>query len=580
MKTLLRSCFASKPTDDKELLLRNYRLLNASGLPFEVPEDGIVWNEVRDFVLQHNHVPDVTTLKSRFKLQGEDAIVSRLGVLEDLPLFVLGDFETRVEDKAKDRRWRAATEMFKEANAILTSGIDIKDAKGKVTHLQGEIDAVRFVLDRSHDIVAPTFGTRLSGEATTDGDDLKNEYIRVEEDPLAGVGSHTGIEQIDNALNGAKKFELWIHAAFTGGMKSTFMLNWAYNQAVFYRYSSLCFSLEMPYNQCRRMLYAMHSAHDKFKLIRFGLGLQKDPTACVGLPYQDVRDGTLHEWDGSLLKCNGNKKKAVAMSPARRFLMDYVIPDFNGETKKVKGKDTGLPLVDVDHHPDTGEDFIDPESKMPFKASLQASTGKPWPWPYGKIHIEVADPDKSDFTLADLRHRAEVIYTQTPFRTIFVDHVGLMSPRKWVSSTTDRLNEIIRDLKRLAMSFHRGQGIATVALFQINREGYKAATKRKEKGGRPSYDLTHLSYANEAERSADIVTTSWIDKDLIKANRVQYQNLKNRDGAPFEMFDARVEWPCRRILTCHEVTMTPQENAAVGDAIDEQEMKNLDLDEV
>ena len=130
-----------------------------------------------------------------------------------------------------------------------------------------------------------------------------------------------------------------------------------------------------------------------------------------------------------------------------------------------------------------------------------------------------------------------------------------MASRKWVSSTTERQNEVIRDLKKLAMGFHRGQGIAVVALFQMNREGYKRILKVKEQNeasdkDRPAlFNETDLSYANEAEKSADIITATWIDDKLKEKNRVQFQNLKSRDQAKFAPFLARVEWPCRRLFT-------------------------------
>jgi hypothetical protein len=173
--------------------------------------------------------------------------------------------------------------------------------------------------------------------------------------------------------------------------------------------------------------------------------------------------------------------------------------------------------------------------------------------PYGSIHIEVADPDKSDFTVADIRARAEVLYAKYPLSMIFVDHALLVSPRRWVASTTDRLNEVIRDCKRLAMSFNRGAGISVVLLFQISREGFKAATKARENGTNHVYNLTFLSYANEAERSADIVTASWIDNDLAKDNQVLYQCLKARDHQPFEPFRASIHWPTRKLMTLLDV---------------------------
>ena len=94
------------------------------------------------------------------------------------------------------------------------------------------------------------------------------------------------------------------------------------------------------------------------------------------------------------------------------------------------------------------------------------------------------------------------------------------------------------------MGFNRGMGIAVVGLFQISREGFRSAEKN---GGR--YNLTHLSYANEAERSSDIVTATWIDDELRKLNRAIFMCLKTRDTKPFDRVPVRVEFACRRMLT-------------------------------
>ena len=523
MKILLRSTFIATSTDnkDKELILRNYQYLCETGLSFDVDEDIPIWKFIQDFVQAHNHVPEATTLKAHFLSRGEAQVVGRLDVLASLPCIMGGDFITRLTDKAEDRRTRDVTELLKEAATIVQTGMEVRDGRENRI-LKGAQDAVRYIMDKSHAIVTPTLGARLSGEITRDGSDFKREYELVESDPLAGVGQHVGLDQMDFALNGARRYELWIHAGFTGHMKSTLMINWAYNQAIWYHHSSLIFELEMPYQQCRRMFYALHSAHEKFRPIRMALGLQKDASATVGLPYEHIRDGTLHEYHPN----------------AKQFLFDYVIPDMNGN-KVVDGI-----------NPNTGEPWEDPKN-------------------YGKIHIEVADPNKADFTVADLRQKAELIYSKTPFKLIFVDHAGLMAPRKWVPSTTERLNEVFRDLKKLAMVFNRGQGIAIVALFQIGREGHKSALKVKEKTGQARYELTHLSYANEAERSADIVTCGWLDEDLAKVNRVQFQNLKSRDQKPFEIFQARVEWPTRRLLTCDDIIMSAPEKSAAGKRIDD-----------
>jgi len=918
VKTLLRSCFIADPVTDRgELLVQNYHAMVESGLGFDTPEDNIVWTYIQDFFKTHGHVPEVQTMQSHFAAVQETDVVDRIERLAIIKARTRGDFLSYLEEKATDRRNRIVIDLAKEMAQIIQTGIEVKDPRGKSVRLHGAIDAIRHVLDRSHDIVAPTLGSKLSGNLTQDEQDFLDRYDRIKADPVYGVGQHCGIGQIDATLNGAKRYELWLHTAFAGGLKcvtgdtqiwdvstglmcsvkelyeagtfptvhgldtrswkmrtaqvshiaqqgvrpvwkvtsefgkeirvsgnhpfltprgwvnaeelqsddwvavpselpndlvspftdeevevlgyllgdgrirddislsngnprvlvrfmeclnalgyrfaseevkypaqahytfsyarkncvgirvsrsqgdqwhpwvsrvrelldrlglygtdagskflpsemwrmtdaqvwvflsalwstdgrvavevpkknrkprpviwivlksrplidgisrllqrvgvpssvrpvtvryrgqtrtywqvevrtnqgkrvflekssivgkelevreclqvlselrdsadwcpveflqgvgdevrarsrtgawhyakwakrrvrinrdtlerlavasknlplitqvrgqvrwervkserdgeemtydlavpeienfvangfvthnSSFALHWAYVQAVYYRASSCYFSLEMPYLQCRNLIYTMHSAHEKFGEVRQELGVEG-----LGLDYERVRDG----------KLGPNEE---------RFLKDYVVPDFNRQTT--------VPAVGP--------------------AAVQAED-------YGDIHIRVADPDKNDFTINDLRSQAELTFSKTPFRIIFVDHVGLMAPRGRYSSTTEKLNEIIRDLKRFAMSFNRGMGVAVVGLFQISREGYRSAEKS---GGR--YNLTHLSYANEAERSSDVVTATWIDEELRNLDKAIFQCLKSRDQKPFNRIPVRIEFSCRRFLT-------------------------------
>ena len=473
---LLRSTFVMSPMENGDLLLENFRELDSAKVEFENDEERAVWSWVRDFVYQHKQVPVYATLREQFVRTNAKSVVDHLEFVSLSPLLTRGNFHVHLEAVLDDRRRRVVRDALMDAGRILNESLTIKGEKGTPDRiLRGAVDAMRYLMDQAHVVVTPTSGVRLSGDVTSDGADFMEEYDRVKLDPLAGIGNFTGLKQMDDGLKGAKRNELWIHAAFTGHLKSTLMMNWAYNQAVYFHHSTVIFSLEMPYNQCRRILYAMHSAHPKFRLIH------------KPVEYEKIRDGQL-------------------APDEEAFLRDVVVPDFND---KANG--------------------------------------------YGAIHIEVSDPDKSDFTVADIRARAEVLYAKDPFTVIYVDHALLVSPRKWVSSTTDRLNEVIRDCKRLAMSFNRGSGIAVVLLFQISREGFKAATKARESGTNNVYNLTFLSYANEAERSADIVTASWIDSELAKNNQVLYQCLKSRDQKPFEPFRATIQWSTRRLSTLLDV---------------------------
>ena len=509
MKTLLRSTILANPTDNPDAHLENFRLLDSSNLEFEEPEDRTIWEFVRTFVQQHHHSPDITTIHAHYERMRESSVVDRVLNIRSLRPRARGDFLVHLDAQAEDRRKMLIGKLLQEATEIVTRGIMVEGKGKEKTILQGPVAAVRHFLDGAHAIVTPTTGVRLSGDVTHDGADFLAQYDRVKADPLAGVGQFVGLRQMDDALRGAKKFELWTHAAFTGGMKSTLMLNWAYTQAVFYGASSLIFSLEMPYGQCRNILYAMHSCHEKFERIH------------PPLDYQKIKDGQL------------TPKEEL-------FLREHVVPDFNES----------------------------PE--------------------YGSIMIEVADPEKVDFTVGDMRARAETLYAKTPFKLLFVDHALLVAPRHWVPSTTERLNEVIRDCKKLAMSFNKGAGMAVVLLFQISREGYKAALKARGldmpggasaqagPGGKPGmkprapsnyvYNLTHLSYANEAERSSDIVTCSWLDDELAKNGQLLLQQLKSRDQRPFDPFLCSIYWPCRRLRTLEDPNVHEMTN--VGAAID------------
>ena len=47
-------------------MLRNAHALRSSGLGFDVAEDEAIWTYVKDFVDQHHHVPDASTVRTHF----------------------------------------------------------------------------------------------------------------------------------------------------------------------------------------------------------------------------------------------------------------------------------------------------------------------------------------------------------------------------------------------------------------------------------------------------------------------------------------------------------------------------------
>ena len=78
MKVLLRSTYRSGSDDDSELMLRNAHALRSSGLGFDVSEDEAIWTYVKDFLDQHHHVPDATTVRTHFTRVRQEEVVDRL----------------------------------------------------------------------------------------------------------------------------------------------------------------------------------------------------------------------------------------------------------------------------------------------------------------------------------------------------------------------------------------------------------------------------------------------------------------------------------------------------------------------
>ena len=157
--------------------------------------------------------------------------------------------------------------------------------------------------------------------------------------------------------------------------------------------------------------------------------------------------------------------------------------------------------------------------------------------------FEVWSPDR-EVTIDDIKLEAELLHKQMEVGLIVLDHGMLIEARKKKRSKdyVVELNSVIRDAKKLALHFNGGEGVPVLMLFQINRQGKDEADKAE---GR--YKMKALTYANETEKSADIITTTYLNDDHRKNGTTIFCNLKNRDNPLFEPFIASVNFSARRI---------------------------------
>jgi replicative DNA helicase len=161
---------------------------------------------------------------------------------------------------------------------------------------------------------------------------------------------------------------------------------------------------------------------------------------------------------------------------------------------------------------------------------------------YGKFYIW--QPEKTVTTLSDIELKfkeyqqdLQLIGKDLDFGVI--DYVSLLGADEWEKTRdhNETLNNVIKNLKRLCLTFNNGKGLRILTPHQANREGYKEAKKNEG-----VYDLTALSNTHEIERSADLVISIFKFDSTGDNNRLKFCCLKNRRNVHFSPFDACIDF--------------------------------------
>lgn len=165
---------------------------------------------------------------------------------------------------------------------------------------------------------------------------------------------------------------------------------------------------------------------------------------------------------------------------------------------------------------------------------------------YGHLFI---DQPSSELTMSELElkaydYNAQLQEDGKTLDFILVDYVGLMKGEKGQrhSDRNEEINTIIRSMKNLAMTFDNGRKVRLITPFQINREGWKDASKNDG-----MYKLQHLSGAHESERTCDLIIGSYMSAEMKKSGLMKIGCLKHRKGAEFDPFEVRIDHNSKQI---------------------------------
>lgn len=161
---------------------------------------------------------------------------------------------------------------------------------------------------------------------------------------------------------------------------------------------------------------------------------------------------------------------------------------------------------------------------------------------YGRCFIW--QPEKTVTTLSEVdlklrQYQQELQLSGRDLEFAVIDYVSLMGADEGERSRdhNETTNNVIKNIKRLCLTFNNGKGIRVLTPHQANRDGYREAKKNEG-----LYDLTALSNNHEVERSSDLVISTYKFDSEGDNNRLKFCSLKNRRNSSFKPFDACIDF--------------------------------------
>jgi replicative DNA helicase len=158
----------------------------------------------------------------------------------------------------------------------------------------------------------------------------------------------------------------------------------------------------------------------------------------------------------------------------------------------------------------------------------------------GKFYIW--RPTSNGTKISEIQRRIEMFHNKYGCDGAIIDYLGLCHPKYRSNNDIGNINNVVTECRWLALNFARGKTLPVLALFQMNRQGKLRADKND---GR--YDFAAISYANQIEKDADVITYTYLN-DILRAESKFYLGcIKNRDNPIFERMVGRIIWQTKRM---------------------------------
>lgn len=257
MKEILRSLVATTP-DEKILHTENFKTVQVDRLLSLRKSERAILDHVTEFYQRHAEAPQYDTTFSHFELaQDAETVVLMEEIFVAKPV-TGGSFKDLFEREVESQAAINLTEKLKNATKIATQGLKIRNQL-----VQGTDAAVAYVFSEVTG-KPPSSDGRMDPSLTTSSKDLSKLYQDRKANPNSTYGILTGYGLIDAATAGIRKKQLYLHAGYGGHLKSTHMFNMIVNAAVDGGWNPILFTSEMPAEDVKMLMVAIHSGNPKF----------------------------------------------------------------------------------------------------------------------------------------------------------------------------------------------------------------------------------------------------------------------------------------------------------------------------
>jgi hypothetical protein len=145
-------------------------------------------------------------------------------------------------------------------------------------------------------------------------------------------------------------------------------------------------------------------------------------------------------------------------------------------------------------------------------------------------------------TSDEVRKKAEMFHNKYGCDGIVLDNMSNMKPKFRTNDYITMMNSIVTECRFLALNFARGNTVPVLGLFHMNRQGKLRAEKADGK-----YDAAAISYANQLEKDADVITYTYLDEKLRQESQFKMGCIKNRDNPIFQQIIGKIFWNTKRM---------------------------------